>query len=339
MSSVPPPLVPAYVDLRSFTDIPVDAQRMVNSRAMRVIPDNAIRSWILLIYQSWSQLPAASLPDDDYELAHLAGFGRDVEAWQAIRDDALYGWLLCDDGRWYHPVVAEKALEAWQHKLRNRWYRLKPDEKQKFGGSFEAWIPVHEKELEKSADGVAKLPRGYRGVTAKPSRSPRDTNATTTRNVIGSELNGTERNGTDMKGSKGGVGEGAVAPARARNPDIDAAFDEWNLMAADTGLTKVQARKPERRKALAARLKEAGGLEGWKHACNAIRGSPFLIGQGNRGWRCNFDWAVKPGNFTKIMEGTYEDNDRQPRAHARIDDDLDAVAAALRATMDRPAGV
>ena len=307
-----PPLVPAYVDLRSFTDIPVDAQRMVNSRAMRVIPDNAIRSWILLIYQSWSQLPTASLPDDDHELAHLAGFGRDVESWQAIRDDALYGWILCEDGRWYHPVVAEKALEAWQHKLRNRWYRLKPDEKKQFGGSFETWLPAHEKDLEKSVDGVAKLPHAYRGVTAKPTRSPRDTNATATRNVIGSDLIGTDRNGSDLtgtelKGHEGGAGGGAITPLSAcADPNINTALSIYNEMAEQAGLPKAQRMTDKRNRAMKLRLTECGGIEGWQHACEMVRRSSFLTGQNKEGWRASFDFMLQKSSFTKIMEGTYD---------------------------------
>jgi hypothetical protein len=32
----------------------------------------------------------------------------------------MHGWVLCEDGRWYHPVVAETVLEAWINKLLKR---------------------------------------------------------------------------------------------------------------------------------------------------------------------------------------------------------------------------
>lgn len=33
--------------------------------------------------------------------------------------------------------------------------------------------------------------------------------------------------------------------------------------------------------------------------------SPFLLGENDRNWRCDFDWIFKSGNFTKILEGNY----------------------------------
>lgn len=59
----------------------------------------------------------------DIELSQLAGFGRALSEWQKVRDGALYGWVKCSDGRLYHPVVAEKANEAWAEKLEFRWKR------------------------------------------------------------------------------------------------------------------------------------------------------------------------------------------------------------------------
>ncbi len=36
-----------------------------------------------------------------------------------------------------------------------------------------------------------------------------------------------------------------------------------------------------------------------------ILDSPFLLGQNDRNWKCDFDWIFKPTNFTKILEGNY----------------------------------
>jgi hypothetical protein len=43
----------------------------------------------------------------------------DYATWLDIREAVLAPWVLANDGRWYHPVVAEKALESWG-KMRNR---------------------------------------------------------------------------------------------------------------------------------------------------------------------------------------------------------------------------
>ncbi len=44
---------------------------------------------------SYRQDPAGTLPDDDIQLAKMAGFGVDVAAWQEQRDLALWGWSHC----------------------------------------------------------------------------------------------------------------------------------------------------------------------------------------------------------------------------------------------------
>src|SRR5690606_8536352 len=63
-------------------------------------------------------------PNDDRWIAKAAGYvarGKIDKGWAEIRDGAMSGFVLCSDGRWYHRVVAEKALEAWRGKLKQRW--------------------------------------------------------------------------------------------------------------------------------------------------------------------------------------------------------------------------
>jgi hypothetical protein len=107
------PLVPAEVDLAEFAFMPLDVRRLRDSRLVVSVSGDGFVAWMLLVCASWHQKPAASLPDDDRELANLAGFGRAIKEWKRLREQALYGWLRCTDGRLYHPIVAEKALEAW----------------------------------------------------------------------------------------------------------------------------------------------------------------------------------------------------------------------------------
>lgn len=54
------------------------------------------------------------MPDDDRILAHLAG--KDLSAWRKVRNMALRGFVKRSDGRLYHPVVAEKAIEAMRRR-------------------------------------------------------------------------------------------------------------------------------------------------------------------------------------------------------------------------------
>ena len=115
------PLTPADCDLRDFAFMPLDVLRLRDSDLAVKADGEAFRCAVLLWCASWHQVPAASLPDDNDVLAQLAGFGRVTKEWMRHRDGALRGWVKCADGRLYHPVVAEKAVEAWRAKMVQRW--------------------------------------------------------------------------------------------------------------------------------------------------------------------------------------------------------------------------
>ncbi len=114
---MPAPLTPADCDLRDSKFMPIYAQALLNSGFNAMADDMAWRAGVTLWLKAWHQVPAGSLPDADEDLCALAGLGRDLKGWQAIRDKALRGWTLCDDGRLYHPLIAEAALEAWISRL------------------------------------------------------------------------------------------------------------------------------------------------------------------------------------------------------------------------------
>lgn len=110
--AAPSPLVPADTDLRSLPYMPLDVQRLRDADLTIEAEGDEWRCAVLLWCAAWHQVPAASLPDDDRILAAMAGFGRDLRAWRRVRKMALRGFVLCSDGRLYHPVIAEKAIDA-----------------------------------------------------------------------------------------------------------------------------------------------------------------------------------------------------------------------------------
>ena len=110
------PLTPPDCDLRDFSFMPLDVVRLRDSETAVVLNAEEFRAAVILWCAAWHQVPAASVPDDDRLLANLAGFGRDVTGWQSVKDGALRSFIKCDDGRLYHPVIAEKAVEAWGKK-------------------------------------------------------------------------------------------------------------------------------------------------------------------------------------------------------------------------------
>lgn len=80
----------------------------------------------------------------------------------------------------------------------------------------------------------------------------------------------------------------------------------YNAVAEKAGLPKAQLLTDKRRKSLAHRLQECGGLNGWKAAMDKVAASAFLTGK-KTDWRADFDFCLQAKSFTKIMEGSYDD--------------------------------
>ena len=120
---LPAPLVPAEVDLRDFQYMELDVRVLRDSRFGAEVSGDAFRAGVMLWCASWHQVPAGSVPDDDIELANLAGFGRFFKEWRKVREQALQGFVKCSDGRLYHQMVAAKAATAWTSKLRHHYDR------------------------------------------------------------------------------------------------------------------------------------------------------------------------------------------------------------------------
>jgi hypothetical protein len=124
-TTLPEPPVPAGVDLQDFAFMPLDVQRLRDSDLASDETPEACWAAVLLWCASWHQVPAGSIPDSDQWLAKQAGYvsrGKIDPAWaKSVRPGALRGWVLCSDGRLYHPVVCEKAMAAWRSKLEQRW--------------------------------------------------------------------------------------------------------------------------------------------------------------------------------------------------------------------------
>lgn len=108
------PLTPKECDVSNFPFMPLDIDRLLNSETWILGDDSEKVASMTLWLKSWSQIPAASIPNNDKMLAHLSGMGT---KWKKVKDHALRGWVDGGDGRLYHHVVAEKALEAWIEKL------------------------------------------------------------------------------------------------------------------------------------------------------------------------------------------------------------------------------
>lgn len=115
MNNLPRPIVPENCNLGDFPFMPLDVRRLLSSETWILGTGDERAAAMCLWLESWHQIPAGSLPDNDRMLAHLSQCAK----WAKVKEQALRGWVKCSDGRLYHKVVAEKALEAWIEKLLN----------------------------------------------------------------------------------------------------------------------------------------------------------------------------------------------------------------------------
>lgn len=138
-------------------------------------------------------------------------------------------------------------------------------------------------------------------------------------------LRSTEQRSTQQQPkSHGATAEPIIEPsipsshAREANPKSTErlAFDAYNDLAAELGLAKAQALTDERKTRIRQRLNECGGLTGWMDAMGKIRASPFLRGDNDRNWKANLDFLLRKSSFTRLMEGSYDQQRGRNRAQA-----------------------
>ncbi len=113
MNTTKQPMTPHDCDLRDFQFMPLDVRRLLTSETWVTGNADEKCAAMNLWLESWHQVPAASIPNNDKMLAHLSGSG---SKWPKVKEHVLRGWCDGGDGRLYHHVVAEKALEAWEKK-------------------------------------------------------------------------------------------------------------------------------------------------------------------------------------------------------------------------------
>jgi hypothetical protein len=106
---LPAPLTPADCNLRGMPYMPMKVAQVLQSETFGLTTGDEFKAAFALWCASWMEVPAASLPNDERMLDFLSR----SKNWKKVRDMALRGWVLCEDGRLYHPVIAEAALDAW----------------------------------------------------------------------------------------------------------------------------------------------------------------------------------------------------------------------------------
>ena len=325
---LPPPPVPAEVDLRGMEFMPLFGDRLFKSTTWIEADPAAQVAALRLWWHSYAhEVPAASLPDNDRLLAEHAGYGIAVKAFQRIKPKAMRGWTLCSDGRWYHKIVAELALEAWAGRVRNRekirkWREKKdaanrsvPGNVTVTAGDTEPARNGRERERQRQRQGERELPKEEPPLAAAAPVIP-------PKAAAGDDL--------DFPDHLRRVPDGPQA-AMASREETDAAFALWLAVAYELRIPDVGHLNRDRREALAARLSEVGGLDGWKLFLEKVRVAEFLRNPDDspKFW-VGLPKLLEPEHFSKVLEDRYaQRHETRRNANGGEPSVADGIAAAF----------
>ncbi len=134
---------------------------------------------------------------------------------------------------------------------------------------------------------------------AEVTRYSRVSNAPTVQNT-------TQQNTTQQDQKE----EAVAGPGRSAPCPFSEIVDLFNMTC--SSFPKVKSITESRKKAIGARWREIQSLDAFREIFTAAEASPFLKGSNDRGWRADFDWILKPSNWTKISEGNYTDRGPAP---------------------------
>ncbi len=284
------PLTPPDCDCRGLPFMPLEVTRLLDSELVALSTGDEFKAAFLLWAKSWTQVPAASVPDDDRLLARWAGYS--LSEWRELREMALRGWVKCSDGRLYHPVIADLAVAASEkrrgqaERANSRWARAR------------------------AAKVASASPQSSGNATA----SARDATASTS----GA---GASATAMQVKGKVEGKDPPHSPPLGADRPQlelvpgepevtdpVEVAFNLWNDLARRCGLAVAKVLDDARRRPMRKRLEDAG-LDGWREALKGVEQSAFLRGQrpgsDGRTMRADLGFVCQAKSFQRLREGFY----------------------------------
>lgn len=215
-------------------------------------------------------------------------------------------WTCCDkEGRFewrprplkslvmpYDDVDFSRVLDA----LASRGFIVKYSSGGREYGAIPSW---HKHQVVNNRETESKLPIPCHIVDVEEelTRAARVDHATAER---------TSGTGKEGEGEGKGTEERAEALLSSGADEISQAFAAYNDMASRAGLPQAQALTEKRKSALRGRLKDAGGIDGWRVALEKVAASPLCTGQNDRGWRADLDFICTQSKFVNIMEGRYD---------------------------------
>jgi uncharacterized protein YdaU (DUF1376 family) len=217
-------------------------------------------------------------PDDDRFMVTVMGLST-VRVWKRFKDSlAAIGKIIIRNGcltnaRFERERLTRSAeLKKQADSARKRWAneREKKEAAQKFGQSLVSNLAETSAKLSAN---VLKKTNENNEISITPHMPPRDERL--------------------EKKEKERCPNGHLSPDEPTTPApktikaseaAQMAFDLYNEMAKRNGLPQCRILNDARKRALVLRIKEAGGMDGFKRALANLEKSAYCLGQNDRGW-------------------------------------------------------
>lgn len=211
----PDPLTPKHCNVQELDYMPLHITKLLKSELREDSTGDEFKAAIVLWCESWQQVPAASLPNNDRKLANLAGVS--LTEWSTLKPMALRGFVECSDGRIYHRVVAAQALKAWIGHLKHQ-KKSAAGNGARYGKDF--GVGFFEQQLEDAEAFVLRLRRFSAGEVVQIVDFPDGGNDLPDgeNSVSLGDENSLRRKGRQKDNSSSLRSEESSTPSRARKP-------------------------------------------------------------------------------------------------------------------------
>jgi DNA-binding transcriptional ArsR family regulator len=113
--------------------------------------------------------------------------------------------------------------------------------------------------------------------------------------------------------------------------DVVSVFSAYNEVAQRVGWPLISKQSKARENAARQRMKDCGGFDNWKAAIERAAASDFLSGKATGTTPATFDWLTKAANFTKLMEGNYDNRANNTAGNSNANTAALEMAFAARA--------
>lgn len=230
-----------------------------------------VGAYLLALMAMWNA--GGELPDDDRKLARITRLS--VKKWLAARPD-IEPFFTVSGGTWRSERLT-KELQKARSKSESRAYAGAKGVEAKA-------LKSKKPDVANASDLLCHSPEPEPYIYSEPKGSSSYAHSGEQENTSNSPI------------------------PKPKNDEAAEAIHVYNETAKDVGWPLAQKLTKPREAGLKARLRDAGGLEGWRVAMDKAKASPFLRGEtgSDRNWRPDLDFFLQAKSFTRLMEGGYD---------------------------------